>query len=168
MSQIGGFVQRFLRKVRDFHDLALARDQDGWRIRGDGELRTLRLPDGLPRLADARGVAGFTAGREGHYLHLTGGTAWFATEKAARPDTPRLVDANARLADWQRHERALSFRLQGYVPLEFSLAGIQQCTVSADSHPLTAARQTRQGEAVIHHFRYPHAAAQIQVRCLGR
>ena len=98
------------------------------------------LPAGLPRLADARGVAGFTAGREGRYLHLTDGAAWFASEKTARPDTLRLVDANARLDDWQRSDRSLSFRLKGYVPLEFSLAGIQHCTVSADGQPLTLRR----------------------------
>ena len=162
------FASEYIRKVRDFHDLALARDNDGWRIRGNGELRTFRLPAGLPRLADARGVAGFTAGREGRYLHLTGGAAWFASEKTARPNTLQLVDANARLDDWQRSDRSLSFRLKGYVPLEFSLAGIQHCTVSADGQPLTATRQTRQDEALIQHYRHAHAAAQIQVRCLSR
>ena len=45
------FASEYIRKVRDFHDLALARDNDGWRIRGNGELRTFRLPAGLPRLA---------------------------------------------------------------------------------------------------------------------
>ena len=81
---------------------------------------------------------------------------------------PRRVDANARLDDWQRSDRSLSFRLKGYVPLEFSLAGIQHCTVSADGQPLTATRQTRQDEALIQHYRHAHAAAQIQVRCLSR
>ena len=113
-------------------------------------------------------MAGFTAGKEGQYLHLTGGTAWFASENTAHPDMPRLVDANARLDDWQRSDRSLDFRLKGYVPLEFSLAGIQHCTVSANGQPLTATRQTRQGEAVIQHYRHAHAAAQIQVRCLSR
>ena len=42
------FASEYIRKVRDFHDLALARDNDGWRIRGNGELRTFRLPAGLP------------------------------------------------------------------------------------------------------------------------
>lgn len=162
------FASEYIRKVRDFHDLAIAHDNGGWRIRGNGDLRTFRLPAGQPRLVDARGVAGFTAGREGRYLHLTGGDAWFASENTARPDTPRLVDANARLDDWQRNGRSLSFRLKGHLPLEFSLAGIEHCTVSANGQPLAVARQTRQAEAVIQHYRHPHAAAQIQVRCPGR
>jgi hypothetical protein len=55
------FALNDIRKVRAIsNDLALARDNDGWRIRGNGELRTFRLPS-LPRLADARGVAGHAA-----------------------------------------------------------------------------------------------------------
>jgi hypothetical protein len=100
-------------------------------------------------------------------MHLTAALPG-SHRKTARPDTLRLVDANARLDDWQRSDRSLSFRLQGLRAAGISLASIQHYTVSADGQPPTATRQTRQDEALIQHYRHAHAAAQIQVRCLSR
>ena len=37
-------TSEFIRKVQDFHTYAIAREGDGWRVRGAGQLRTLRMP----------------------------------------------------------------------------------------------------------------------------
>ena len=38
------FTSEFIAKVQDFDRVAIAREGLGWRVRGDGHLRTLRLP----------------------------------------------------------------------------------------------------------------------------
>jgi hypothetical protein len=66
-------------RYADFHDLALARDNDGWRIRGNGELRTFRLPAGLR--AGPTPVAWPASRQVRAARHAPdGGFAWFASE----------------------------------------------------------------------------------------
>jgi hypothetical protein len=162
------FASEYMLKVRDFHDLAIAREDGGWRIRGNGDLRTLRVSGAVPQLANAAGVAGYNDGQEGRYVHLTGGSAWFETSTEPGIERPRLVDANARLADWRAEGNALNFSLKGYVPLEFSLSMPPGCSTRANGQSLTPHRTSRQGQAAVQHYRHAHAAAQIQILCPGR
>ncbi len=162
------FASEYMLKVRDFHDLALAREDDGWRIRGNGDLRTVRLTGGAPRLDNAEGVAGFNEGQEGLYVHLAGGSAWFQPAGEIERSYPRLVDANARITGWRPEGNALSFDLKGHVALEFSLALPAGCTPRANGQALAPSRTTRRGETPIQHYRLNHASAQIQILCPGR
>ncbi|MFC5302109.1 bifunctional glycoside hydrolase 114/ polysaccharide deacetylase family protein [Azospira restricta] len=159
------FASDFIRKARDFDGIVVARDGDGWRIRGDGELRTLRAPAALgrPDPGASLAVAGHAAGSEGHYVHLAGGDALlrFAETPAGRP---YLHDANARLAAWQADGDGLRFVLQGHQPLDFALAGSRGCVTRADGRPLTP----RRSDGDLQHFRLDHAAATIETRCRGR
>ena len=159
------FASEYILKVRDFHELAIARDGDGWRIRGNGDLRTLRLPEGRPDIARSSGVAGFRDGPEGGYVHLAGGSATLHTGGGR---TPALHEANARLGDWRRAANGLSLTLRGHVPVEFSLADAAGCQVRADGRPLTPVRAARHGDTPIHAYRLNDAAAQIQVTCRDR
>ena len=160
------FASEYMRKVRDFHDIAIARDNGGWRINGNGELRTLRWAGLPPRLQDAAGVAGYRPDQEGQYIHLTGPAAWFAAgnEQTARP---YLYEANARVTSWQDAPR--SFTLRGHVPLEFSLANSQACQIRADGRLLSPVKTTRISNAwTIQAFRTSHATAQIRLDCASR
>lgn len=158
------FASEYVRKVRDFMHATLARDGTGWIFRGDGELRTLRAPAalGTPDPARSSGLAGFRAGREGNYLHLSGGEARlrFAGQASA---APYLVESNARLQNWRAGEDGLNFTLKGYQPIIFTLANVRACKVSADGRPL-APRESREGAT----FTLEHAAATIRVSCPRR
>lgn len=84
------FPSEYIYKVQDWHGMAIARDGAGWRIRGNGALRTVRLPAApvhrcLPR---ARAWAGWREGPEGSYVHLTGGDAWLRSGTAATAAPP--------------------------------------------------------------------------------
>nr|WP_245951777.1 bifunctional glycoside hydrolase 114/ polysaccharide deacetylase family protein [Paracidovorax anthurii] len=178
------FASEFILKVRDFHTYAVARDGAGWRVRGDGTLRTLRLPPalGTPLPQASQGVAGFRDGVEGTYVHLAGGSAWLrtsagmpsasaATEAAPPAKTgPYLFDANARLTEWSAAEDGTraDFRLQGHAPLAFSLANARGCQVRADQRLLAPDRSPPPGTVDVLAYRLSHAAAQIQLRCPGR
>ncbi len=164
------FASEYIMKVRDFQDIALARDNGGWRVRGNGNLRTLRLPAALgpAGLDDARGVAGMAPGIEGHYLHLADGSAWFRTGQTNGTGRPWLREANARLSEWQENGRELSFRLRGHAPLEFTLANTGRCQTRIDGRSLAPVRSERHDGIASQTYRLDHAAAQIQLSCPAR
>ena len=165
-------TSEFITKVQDFYDYAIARDGAGWRLRSsNGALRTVRLPAdlGQPQPAASQGVAGWRQGAEGSYVHLTGPAALLQTGAQA-PATPYLLEANARLMDWQAQDagRRVQFKLQGHVPLEFALANTQACQVRAHQRPLTAQRAAAHGPAAVQQFKLPDAASEIQILCPDR
>lgn len=170
------FASEYIRKVQDFYGYALARDKQGWRVRGSGELRTLRLPAGwgTPALAQSQQVAGYREGAEGTYLHLTGDSARFQPlEKTATapPLRPFLHEANARLQKWQvnPHATHTEFTLQGHVPLEFSLAHSSHCQVRTGQRVLTPVRTTTTPvHANVQMFELTATHADLQIVCPPR
>ena len=153
------FPSEYIRKVRDWHGMAIARDGAGWRIRGDGDLRTLRLPAalGTPDVAASQGVAGWHEAPEGRYVHLTGGSAWLRTGAGT---APALYEANARLTAWAPRPGGVDFSLSGHAPLEFGLLNAGRCTVRSGGRTLAATPTSL--------YRLPHAAADIQIECPAR
>lgn len=159
------YISDYIRKARDFDTMVVAREDDGWRIRGNGTLRTVRSPDvlGQPDPGRSTGVAGFRRANEDHYVHLAGDDALlrFSTDE---PRPPYLRDANARLAAWQRHDDVLTISLTGYVPLEFSLVVGPHCVASINGKPL----KPRRADGDTQTFRLDDAAATIDTRCRDR
>lgn len=168
------FASEYMQKVKDFDSLAIARDADGWRIRGDGNLRTLRLPAPLqPDLATARGIAGFSRSSEGHYLHLTDEAAWFTTSQPqAANRQPYLLDANGRLTDWETlgsdFKFALNFRLTAHTTLDFRLANLDGCMTRINGKPAGAIRPEVVDGHSVTHFKLSDAVAKIEISCAGR
>jgi hypothetical protein len=155
-------ASQFIRKARDFNGLVVAREGDAWRIRGDGELRTLRVPAALgqPDLTLSQAVAGYLPAAEGTYIHLAGGDSLLRFGKTPASQ-PYLREANARLTDWQAGSDTLRFTLQGYQPLEFSLANSKRCTVNANGKAISPRRTAGDSQS----FRVNDAAATIETRC---
>ena len=170
------FPSEYIRKVRDWHTYAIARDGGGWRVRGDGDLRTLRLPPalGTPALADSQGVAGWRSGAEGTYVHLTGPSAWLRTQstpaEARVSALPYLHEANARVNRWTpgADGRSLAFNLSGHKALEFSLAGAEGCQVSASGSPLKPSGPSTASGPGSRTYKLIHAVADIQIQCPSR
>ena len=163
------FASEYMTKVADFHNLAIAREGQGWRIRGDGNLRTLRLPAELrPEMTAAQGVAGYSPAPEGIYVHLTGPSAWFSSA-GATGKTPYLHDANGRISDWLRSsnqgKQRLTFRLNGHQPLDFRLANASACQVEINGKPATALRTESQNSPQLTRFKLKDAAAKIEISC---
>lgn len=162
------FASEYIRKVQDFQNMSLAREGNGWRVRGNGNLRTLRLPAslGTPDMRTAKGVAGFNPGNEGNYLHLTGSAAWFASSPQASR-LPYLYDANGRLDEWQQDASRgqLQFSLTAHQPLVFRIAHAEACQVSTHEHPLSTHRIETLHGVQVQQFRLKNAAAKIQISC---
>lgn len=162
------FASEYIRKVQDFHDMSLAREGQGWRVRSHGHLRTLRLPAslGAPNLDSSLGIAGFSAGSEGNYVHLAGSSAWFTTGdgKAKRP---YLYDANGRLDNWQEKGagQPFSFSLTGHQPLTFRMAQMEKCLLKANGSTIPPTRSETLNRVSLQQFRLKDAAAKIRISC---
>lgn len=120
------FASEYVAKVLDFNRMVVAREGEGWVVRGGGQLRTLRLPDGVapPALAGSEGVAGYRDDAPGPYVHLAGGRASW---RPGPDQAPALWEANGRLTGFQRLDDGLAFSLRGHVPLTFTLVQPAGC-----------------------------------------
>lgn len=165
------FASEYIRKVQDFHDMSLAREGDGWRVRSHGNLRTVRLPAslGAPNLDSSVGIAGFSAGSEGNYVHMTGSTAWFRTG-GTQTTRPYLHDANGRLDAWQYQATShiLNFSLAAHQSLTFRMAQMDKCQTKANGRPISPIRSETLNGVKLQQFRLNDAAAKIQISCPAR
>jgi len=170
------YSSEYIRKVQDFYEFAIGRDAQGWRLRGPGQLRTLRMPPGmaLPSMAASRGIAGYAKGTDGNYLHLAGGAGYLvqqdAAGAAASAARPYLVDANARLTQWlPQADGGVRFTLQGHVPLELRMHLPSGCALSSlnAANPLIAVAGADTGSSNLRSFRSTHHSVELQAQCRG-
>jgi len=133
------YASEYTQKALDFVHLTVARSlaDDTWRIRGAGQLRTLRMPasSGFPDLARSNGVVGYNEHNGERYLSTNSDEAIVAmTDKA--PTRPYLIDANARVASATSSATQLTMELVGHMPITLTLANAARCDVRADGKPL--------------------------------
>ncbi len=136
-------IADYVRKVLDWHTFAIARDGDGWLVRGNGSVRELHWAgNDVPRLADAHGVTGYAAGPDGNYIHFDGGSARFTL---VRPDPngelPYIAEANGFVRDFTRTAQGLKFEFGSYYQPFIAVAHAAQCRASSGGHALETQRQ---------------------------
>ncbi len=123
-------------KVQDFHQMAVAKSANGWRIRGAQNLRTLRIPSsiGHVQVANSQAVAGFRTMKDKDYayVHLSGDWAEIQMGEQAS-NTPYLVSANAKIEKSEFQKGRSIWSLKGYVPLKFELRNAEKCQVRQTS-----------------------------------
>lgn len=158
------FASDYIRKVLDFNRMTIARTSSGYQVRGEGALRTLRIPAERKPVLDwaaSQGVAGSHPAPEGTYVHTTGASAELVLSAAA-VSLPYLADANARLTAFERDGKSLRFGLAGHVPLAFTLGNAHGCRLRAGSRVLSPYRQA----AGLHHYRLDHhAESSLKLDC---
>lgn len=161
------YASEYASRALGFNSLAVARDvADGtWEARGDGTLRTLRLPAALGTPAAGEGVAGYARINGDAYLHLAGGEARFASRAGASMEGPYLASANVRIDGWRVTRSGgateIAFAAAGHVPAEFVFANAAGCTLTAEGRP---AARTESGGLVT--FRLTqHGSPALRLRC---
>ncbi|WP_370681122.1 bifunctional glycoside hydrolase 114/ polysaccharide deacetylase family protein [Comamonas sp. GB3 AK4-5] len=161
------FPSEYIRKVQDFYGAALAREGDGWRIRTQGELRTVRIPKawGPIDMQTSTGVAGSNDFQQDRFVNLVNGAAFLRTSQAAKPAPIALQEANARLQSWQPQAQGVAFRLEGHAPLEFSLAVSGSCQLRSEGRVLVPQSHTTNAGTTIQRFRLPATAASFHAQC---
>lgn len=157
-------VSEYTRQVLEFREIAIARTPTGWRVRGGKLERTLRAPVslGTPDLDASRGVAGFRPAQgDNRYIHLASDDAELAFTATPAPQ-PRVYSANARIESANRNGNTYAWALNGYVPLQVTLANADGCRVRAGGRDLTPTR--RQGELSTYQLT-DHAARPLEAIC---
>lgn len=135
------YVSQYVRQVRDFENVVIAKTEKGFRLRGFEDLRNVRLPASLNvDLVQSPAVAGIAPGPAGDYAILT------------RPDTdlvvgtpsplPQLTGANGQITRWERQGRNFSLSLSGNVDLEWSIKADNSCHFTANGAPISPVRTT--------------------------
>ncbi len=134
------YVSEFFDKVTDFNTLKIAKKDDGWLILTQDKLRELRIPKsmGYPDLMRSRNVIGYNAYNDDYYIHLGPGGESFLRLTTQAPEIPYLVDANARVTNFKRNKNTLDFSFNSYLPVKFTLANMQNCTVASGKTKITA------------------------------
>lgn len=164
------YVSEYVRKAQDYYEFAVAQNGSTWIMRGPGQLRTVRLPSslGAPLMSSSLNIAGYQAGPDGYYAHMTGGAAEMQTVNTAPASEPAyLVDANARIQDWApKSDGSLSFTLQGHVPLQWSMKLPQGCNLSSAQSDISQVKTTNQTS--IRAFRSSQTSAKLEVQCRTR
>lgn len=133
------YASEYAAKALDFMRMTVARTLAGdWVTRGSGHLRTLRIGAGMhPLPAASTGVAGYNRHNDQHYIHLTTAEARVRTAGSA-PATPYLVDANALLESASGDAGSMNLVFNARMPLAFTLANTQTCTVRSGNQRLSA------------------------------
>jgi hypothetical protein len=156
------FASDYARKVLDFNTMVIARDNDGWRVKGNGELRTLRLPEALPLPAltnNTHGVAGYREDGPGRYLHLSGADAHW---QPGSDSLPYLQQANGRLTTFARNDDGMQFSLAGHTNLEFAIGNADGCSLNHNDEPLKPVRR----DGTLYHYRSAkHELEELRLHC---
>ena len=132
------YTSDYVRKAMNYAQIVIARSDDGFLVRGAGPLRELRAPRamGVPQVQGSRGLAGFSAGEQEQYLHLSDSEAWLAFAPNA-DNAAHLVDANARVVSMERTSTGTRLQLHSHVPLRLSIRHPAGCAISLDGRRLS-------------------------------
>lgn len=125
-------VSDYAKKILDFQHLVIAKDEQGWRIRGASNLRELRAEPawGYPDLARSRGVVGYADHHTDRYIHLSGEAEVRVTFTSRPPATPYLREASAPLRDWRQGHDRVEFSFRETRPVHYALGHSERCRVS--------------------------------------
>jgi uncharacterized protein (TIGR01370 family) len=147
-------VSDYAKKVLDFQRLVIARDEQGWRIRGATHLRELRSDPawGYPDLAQSHGVVGYADHEADRYIHLSGEAEVRVTFTGRPPATPYLREADAPVRHWRQVGGRLELGFEESRPVRYALVHAERCRVTrgagqrADSvNPSTPSGRRRTG-----------------------
>ena len=157
------FASDYARKAEAFLHTAVARTATGWRIRGAGQLRTLRAPAvlGPPDLVASQAVAGFKENSDGRYVHLAGSSAELVFSPQGKTSV-RLDSANATIESVERTPQGYRWVLAGQVPLQVTLANAARCRVSVAGREITPIRTQ---DEFFHYQLSTHAARPLEAIC---
>ena len=132
------YISDYIKKVLDYYQIIIGKYNTSWLIYSSGELRELRSLQhfGYPDLMHSQNIVGFKENKDDMYIHLGPNHMTVLNYQKERPNEPYLAEANARVTAFDRSTHQLVIKLQGYMPLQFTLANISHCRVSTEP-PLT-------------------------------
>lgn len=156
-------VSDYILKVMDFNQFAVARQLDGaYRLRGDGALRTVRLPEkgpGVDLLASSN-VAGVAPGPHARYVQLGAAEAQLVLRQGA-PAEPQVVSSNADLTHFERDRDGLFFGLRSVQPIQLGLADSGLCRLYDRGRPVEPSSE----EGGVRMYELAGGQAELRLDC---
>ncbi len=172
------YASDYIRKVIDFDSLTMYRelaedntDLHRIHIKSQGDIRTLRLPGNasVPDLANSEGIAGYAAGPNAIYTHMTDKTAVLSLPAAPQTALPYLALAAGRISQFKRQDNAMSFQLDipsGLNQASITLGNSHRCLVSANNKVLARQNQSNQLDQFIFTTYAKESQRQlVSIRC---
>ncbi len=136
------YISDYIKKVLDYNYITIGKSNGSWMIHSNSDLRELRSSHalGYPDLNHSRNVVGFKENQPDLYVHLGPERLTVLNYQTKKPTEPYLVEANGRVARFFRKPQtqdekkrtnpaSLVMQLQGNMPLQFTLANVNQCHV---------------------------------------
>ena len=130
------YTSEYIKKVLDFYKIHIAKWHEGWLINSDTNLREIRALQslGYPNLLASKNVIGYKKRKDSLYIHLGPNRLTMLKYQNTPPNEPYLVEANGWVVAYKRPSaQEFYFKLEGYLPLEFSIANIKKCRIFADN-----------------------------------
>jgi hypothetical protein len=123
------FPSAYIRRVMDFNNMVIAREDKDWLFYGNGLIDTLRInsKQGYPDINSS--VAGYNNFNDDRYLHLLNSAVNRVTLASRPGNVPYLVDANGALLEWQQQALKTTMTFDAHVILDFTLGHAVNCTL---------------------------------------
>lgn len=129
------YISDYIKKVLDYYQISIGKHNASWIIYSKGDLRELRSMRnlGYPDLLKSQNLIGFRENKNDFYIHLGPNRLTVLNYQKEKPLQPYLVDANARVTKFSRDKNQLVIQFQGYMPLQFTFANVNQCRISSQT-----------------------------------
>lgn len=126
------FASQYVEKRLDAIQAIIAKVGDGWQITTGGFVRELRVPKefGFPDLDRCFNVIGYREINDSFYIHLGPATTsrlFFTMQPTTKP---YLFSANAKVTAFAATDKSMTFRLQGFAPVELELKNTEGCQLT--------------------------------------
>lgn len=169
----------WIRRIVDFEGFVVARDvlrPGAFKLVGDGDLGTVRVPaDAVASidLARSAGVSGWRPGPDGRWVHLAAPVAWLVPGgPEGGTDPPFVLEGNGRVDRLRRTADGVRFRFTARVPGELTLSHPPYCRItvgdrSADGKRVPGFDLLRSGHDVYRYTLPRDAAAGGAVVSVG-
>ncbi len=113
------YTSEYIRIAHDFYNTSVQRTEDGFVIRNNGDLRTLRMPKSStpPDILASKGVVGYKEEKGIRYIHLDTSGTYHLVLQTATQKFPYLIEANARVYRFEKAPNRFSLKLKSYQKL---------------------------------------------------
>ena len=113
------YLSEYAHKVLDFRQTAIIKLKDGFLIKNDGAVRTLRIPKiwGYPDLEKSKGVIGFKEEGIFFYVHLDNSGKYILRFTSEEPKF-WLERANGKVVKYMKSGREFLYEFKSHVPLK--------------------------------------------------
>ncbi len=118
------FLSEYALKVLDYRNTAILIEEEGYRIRNSGYLRTLRTPVymGYPDIKSSKGVIGYIKKGNNIYVHLdSSGDSLIKISENEKTEWINIISLNGKIKSYERNNNEVEFAFMSYIPIEIEL-----------------------------------------------